>query len=218
MQYKKPQPVFILSFFLIIGAIALGYYLFLPNYKKFNEQRSEMVRINSAIQMKNNYESKINEIGQKLKDIDWEGKREKIEINFDSGPFFLPKTEIFFRDAVSKSGMSFASISFSSPTLAKGTSQQQSQGSDDSTKETKKEFKPESSVQTQSSGAFSGLKGPVAKVPFNLSVSGSYQAFKALLKGFEKQAFLISIKTITFTAPGTDGNVSFAIAGEVYSY
>jgi len=218
MKYKKPQPVFILSFLFLIAAVAIGYYLFLPNYKKFNEQKSEMVRISDAIKMKNDYESKINEIGQKLKDIDWEGKKEKIEINFDATPFFLPKTEIFFRDMVSSSGMSFASITFSSPALAKGTSQQQSQAeSSDSAKGTK-EFKPEATAQTQSAGAFSSLKGPVNKVPFTLNVSGSYQALKSLLKDFEKQAFLISVKTIAFNAPGTDGNISFSVAGEVYSY
>ncbi len=218
MQYKKPQPVFILSFLFLVGAVALGYYLFLPKYKKFNEQKSEIVRLNGSIELKNNYESKINEIGQKLKDVDWEGKRGKIEINFDSTPFFLPKTEIFFRDMVSRSGMSFTSIAFSSATLAKGTSQQ---GQGESNAKTKEELKSQETTQTQvgaTGSTFSAIKGPVNKVPFALVVSGSYQAFKRLLENFEKQAFLISVKTITLNAPEADGTVSFSVAGEVYSY
>lgn len=222
MQYKKPQPVFILSFLFLVGAVALGYYLFLPKYNKLKEQKSEIVRLNNSIELKNNYESKINEIGQKLEEVGWEGKRGKIEINFDSTPFFLPKTEIFFRDVVSKSGMGFTSIAFSSATLVKGGSQQQGQEeTNDSTKGTKKEFKPQETTQTQSEsagGSFSAIRGPVNKVPFTLVVDGSYRSFKGLLEIFEKQAFLISVKTITFTAPGADGVVSFSVAGEVYSY
>jgi len=112
MEHKKIQPLITLSFVFIVATAGVGYYLDLPLYKKLNEQNQEISRLEKSNKLKDDYEQKIQEINNKLKEIDWETRKEKIEINFDSSPFFLSRTEIFFKDLVLKSGMTFSSINF----------------------------------------------------------------------------------------------------------
>ena len=219
MKYQKPQPVFIISIVFLIAAAAIGYYLFMPNYKKFNEQRGEIDKISKTIELESDYESKMKTIEQKLEEINWESKKQKIQVNFDSSPFFLPKIEVFFKDLVAKSGMTLGGISFGTPTPMKVSSQQQTQTETEGlTKETKEQAESTPVVQTQSSGAIAGIKGPVKSISFTLSVNGTYQKFKNLLNIFEKQAFLISVKSVSFSSMAEDGTSFFSITGEIYSY
>ncbi len=219
MKYQKPQPVFILSFVFLVAAIVIGYYLLMPNFKKFNEQKREIERISKTIELESDYESKMEAIGQKLEEINWESKKQKIQVNFDSSPFFIPKIEVFFKDLIAKSGMTLGGISFGTQTPLRASSQQQTQTETEGlTKEAKEQAESAPVAQTQSKGAINGIKGPVKSTSFTLSVSGSYQNFKKLLKTFEKQAFLISVKSVSFSSVAEDGTSSFSLTGEIYSY
>jgi hypothetical protein len=62
-----------------------------------------------------------------------------------------------------------------------------------------------------------GIKGPVKKIGFSLSVSGTYENLKKLLDIFEKQAYLISIKSVNFTDI-KGSQFTFNITGDIYSY
>jgi len=218
MEYKTPQPLITLSIIFIIGAIAVSYYFDKPLFNKFNEVKQEISRLDRSKELKTNYENQIREINQKLTEIDWNSRKEKIEINFESSPFFISKAEIFFKDISLKNGLAFTSVNFSQPTAVKSVTQQQTQTSGET--KTSKDFKPQDETGTvpqQSSGPFSGINGPVNKTTFTLSVSGSYDALKLLLQSMERQALLISVKKITFNAIDS-GKGSFIIVGDIYSY
>jgi len=193
MKYQKPQPVFIISIVFLIAAAAIGYYLFMPNYKKFNEQRGEIDKISKTIELESDYESKMKTIEQKLEEINWESKKQKIQVNFDSSPFFLPKIEVFFKDLVAKSGMTLGGISFGTPTPMKVSSQQQTQTETEGlTKETKEQAESTPVVQTQSSGAIAGIKGPVKSISFTLSVMVLIRSLKICLTSLRNKLFNFS--------------------------
>jgi len=92
----------------------------MPNFKKFNEQKREIERISKTIELESDYESKMEAIGQKLEEINWESKKQKIQVNFDLSPFFIPKIEVFFKDLIAKSGMTLGGISFGTSNTAEG--------------------------------------------------------------------------------------------------
>jgi hypothetical protein len=61
------------------------------------------------------------------------------------------------------------------------------------------------------------INGPVRKNTFSITAKGTYDQLKSLLSIFEKQAYLISVKTINF-GEGSDNQFTFNITGEIYSY
>lgn len=218
MEYKKPQPLLTLSFFLIIGAVAIGYYLDAPLYKKMQTQQTQINNLSSTNNLRIQYENKIREIDQKLKENNWEAKKEIIKGSFESSPFYLSKVEIFFKDIVLKNGLSFGNISISAPSSVKTASSQQTTQQTGASKTTN--FKPQEETKpvAEATGSLASIQGPVNKLDFTLTVSGSYDFFKMFLESMERQAFLISIKKIGFSAPGSDGKMTFTIDGEIYSY
>lgn len=219
MEYKTPQPLITLSVIFVIGAVAVGYYFDKPLFNKLNELKQEIGRLDRSKELKTNYENEIRKIDQKLTEIDWSGRKEKIEINFESSPFFISKAEIFFKDISLKNGMAFTGVNFSQPVAVKSVNTQQQVQTIGETK-TSKDFKPQDesgAAPQQSSGPFSSINGPVNKITFTLSVSGSYDALKLLLQSMERQALLISIKTIGFNSID-GGKGSYTIVGDIYSY
>jgi hypothetical protein len=222
MEYKTPQPLITLSVLFIIGAIAVGYYLDGPLYNKLNGLKQEVSRLEKSKELKANYENQIKEINQKLTEIDWNSRKQKIEINFESSPFFLSKVEIFFKNTALKDGMTYSGVTFAQAVTVKTANTQQAQTSGD-VKTSKKDYVPQeegstSTAQQTSSGSFSSINGPVNKTAFTLSVSGSYESLKVLLLSMEKQSLLISVKTITFSAIENNGKGSYTIMGDIYSY
>lgn len=219
MEHKKPQPLLTASFFLIIGAVVVGYYLDAPLYKKMQTQQTQINNLSATNDLRIQYENTIREIDQRLKENNWEAKKEIIKGSFESSPFYLSKVEIFFKDIVLKNGLNFGSISLSSPSSVKtASSQEQTNQSSSGSKTTN--FKPQEETKpaVEATGSLASIQGPVNKLEFNLTVSGSYDFFKMFLGSMERQAFLISIKKISFSAPGSDGKMTFTISGEIYSY
>ena len=214
MEYKKPQPLITISVIFIIASVAIAYYIDKPLYAKVNEQEQQIKTLQESSKLKTNYEKQIREVVAKLDAASWEQKKEKIQIVFDSSPFFLSKAEIFFRDIVIKSGVTLSSITFDSASSIKTV--QQATNTETSQSKTFKPQEEQGTVSVQT--AVSEIKGPVNKVGFTLTVTGSYNFFKLLLENMEKQAFLISIKSINFGQSESDDKTTFTIKGNVYSY
>jgi len=214
MEYKKPQPLITISVIFIIASVAIAYYIDKPLYAKVNEQEQQIKTLQESSKLKTNYEKQIREVVAKLDAASWEQKKEKIQIVFDSSPFFLSKAEIFFRDIVIKSGVTLSSITFDSASSIKTV--QQTTNTETSQSKTFKPQEEQGTVSVQT--AVSEIKGPVNKVGFTLTVTGSYNFFKLLLENMEKQAFLISIKSINFGQSESDDKTTFTIKGNVYSY
>ena len=216
MEYKKPQPLITISVLFIIASVAIAYYLDKPLYAKVNEQEQQIKTLQESNELKASYEKQIKEVVANLDAANWDQKKEKIQIIFDSSPFFLSKAEIFFRDIAIKSGMTFSSINFDTASSIKTVQQTQSTNTETSQS---KSFKPQEeqevvSVQT----AVSQIKGPVNRIGFTLAVTGSYQFFKLLIENMGKQAFLISIKSVDFSPSEGGDKTTFTIKGNVYSY
>lgn len=214
MEYKKPQPLITISVIFIIASVGIAYYLDKPLYAKANEQEQQMKTLQESSKLKTNYEKQIREAVAKLDAASWEQKKEKIKTVFDSSPFFLSKAEIFFRDIVIKSGVTLSSITFDSASSIKTV--QQATNTETSQSKTFKPQEEQGTVSVQT--AVSEIKGPVNKVGFTLTVTGSYNFFKLLLENMEKQAFLISIKNINFGQSESADKTTFTIKGNVYSY
>lgn len=214
MEYKKSQPLITISIIFIIASVAIAYYIDKPLYAKVNEQEQQIKTLQESSKLKTNYEKQIREVVAKLDAASWEQKKEKIQIVFDSSPFFLSKAEIFFRDIVIKSGVTLSSITFDSASSIKTV--QQTTNTETSQSKTFKPQEEQGTVSVQT--AVSEIKGPVNKVGFTLTVTGSYNFFKLLLENMEKQAFLISIKNINFGQSESADKTTFTIKGNVYSY
>ena len=212
MEYKKPQPLITVSVIFILASIGIAYYLDKPLFAQTKEQEQQIKRLEQSNELRINYENQIREINNKLELADWTGKQEKIKIIFDQSPFFLSKTEIFFRDIVIKSGMNFSSVNIESKSPIKSS---QTQAAAPSSSQVN--FKPQEGQATQSGSSVDAIKGPVNKTGFTLNVSGSYAFFKLLLENMQKQAFLISVNSVSFT-PSDNINTTFTIKGDVYSY
>ncbi len=214
MEYKKSQPLITISIIFIIASVAIAYYIDKPLYAKVNEQEQQIKTLQESSKLKTNYEKQIREVVAKLDAASWEQKKEKIQIVFDSSPFFLSKAEIFFRDIVIKNGVTLSSITFDSASSIKTV--QQTTNTETSQSKTFKPQEEQGTVSVQT--AVSEIKGPVNKVGFTLTVTGSYNFFKLLLENMEKQAFLISIKNINFGQSESADKTTFTIKGNVYSY
>lgn len=218
MEYKKIQPLLTLSFFFIIGSVAIGYYFDVPLYKKMQEQEAQIRTLEQSNSIKSEYENKIREIDQRLINENWEQKKSIIKDSFEYTPFYLSKAEIFFKDIVLKNGLSFGDVSFSPLSSIKVASSQVEETKTSSDTKTTN-FKPQENAQVAvQTGSFANLKGSVNKLDFNLTVMGSYDFLKLLIESMERQAFLISIQEISFSAIGNDGRTTFNIKGEIYSY
>jgi cell division septal protein FtsQ len=113
MEYKKPQPLLTLSFFLIIGAVAIGYYLDAPLYKEMQTQQTQINNLSSTNNLRIQYENKIREIDQKLKENNWEAKKEIIKGSFESSPFIFQKLKYSLKILFLKNGLSFGNVSIS---------------------------------------------------------------------------------------------------------
>lgn len=213
MEYKKPQPLITVAIIFILISIGVAYYLDKPLFIETKEQEEQIKRLERSNELRVNYEKQIRDIITKLELSNWEEKQEKISIVFDQSPFFLSKTEIFFRDIVIKSGMNFSSVNLGGKSPIKASSQQ----AQTTTSSSQVNFKPQEG-QSQASDSMSQIKGPVNKTEFTLNVSGSYDFFKLLIQNMEKQAFLISIKSVSFSSSENVNNMTFTIRGDVYSY
>ena len=203
------QPSIITATILFILGAGVFYFLDLPQYDKDKKQKDKIDNFLMQKKAQESHREKIAEIGLDIKSLDWASKEAIIAPNFSSSPFFVPKIELFFKDLVSRSNMKFESFS-----VQKGGAAVQVEAPQDQPIEPVEDGSK--NLPKNQSGVL-GIKGPVKRNGFNLVVQGKYEELKNLLIIFEKQAYIISVKSLSF-GESTDGKFKFTISGDIYSY
>lgn len=194
----------IISLVLLLVSGGVIYFLDLPQYKKMQDTQAQIANLKAQQQKEANYNSEIAKAGQSLSEASWIEAQKKIDPNFSNDPFYASKMEIFFKDIIGRSGMALSSLGFSSSSSVSGGGESGSK-----TKST-------AAAKAPVGSGIAGVTGPVKANTVNISVTGTYEQFKGLLKILEKQAYLISVKSINFS--GGTASTNYSISAEVYSY
>jgi len=221
---KKKQNTIIIAVVLIVAALGVAYFLDFSKWKEIKDVDNQITQTKALIESKKSYYSVIDSKMAALTDAGWASKKESIAVNFTSTPFFVPKINTFFQTVVLSSGMSLGSITSSTGASTKDQSTAQESG----TKSTKSTTETTTTTTTsESSGYLGQLKGSIKKTTVNLSVSGTYSAFKNLLSIFENQTRIITIKSISVASGGQEtatkggtarNNLTFSMVLDIYSY
>jgi hypothetical protein len=207
---KKINTLLIVSLIILIGAGAIVYFLDMPKYVATQKKVSEINNLKNIEKLGASHNLEIRTAEQSLQEVNWAEMKKRIDDNFSSDPFYASKMEIFFRDIISQSGMSLTSLVFSGSSLMAGVA-------DTGTEKIKSPTKSSSSsTQATRSVSPGGIAGPVKATKVTISVSGTYDQLKELLKIFEKQAYLISVQSINFS--GGSVITPYTINVEIYSY
>lgn len=204
MDYKQPS-LLITVFLLILGG-GIFYFLDKPLMDSSDKLDKKISELSGQKRSQEEHAMKIGEIGLKIDNTDWESKKKKMEINFTSSPFYVPKIEKFMRDLVRQSQMQVESLSV----------QLGSVGSQPSSSSVKNPSEQPQAVNPAQS-LIAGVKGPVRRNTISMSTTGTYDELKNLMSIFEKQACLISVKKIDF-GDAANNKFTFNITAEVYSY
>ncbi|MCK9578486.1 hypothetical protein M0R01_03270 [bacterium] len=205
MDYKQPS-LLVTVFFLILGA-GIFYFLDKPLVDNSDKLDKMITELSRQKRLQEEHAMKIGEIGLSINASNWPEKKKKMEINFTSSPFYVPKMEKFFRDIIMQSGMTIGNLSI----------QLGSVGPQATTTSSAKNPSEQPQAVNPAQSSVSGVKGPVRRNSFSISTNGTYEQLKELLAIFEKQACLISVKKIDF-GEQSEGKFTFNITGEVYSY
>lgn len=186
-------------------------------WNKIKGLDTQIDQVKASIAAKKSYYAVIDSKVEALNAAGWSTKEKSIEVNFSLTPFFIPKINNFFQTIVPTAGMKVVAITSSAAASVKGASQTTQQ----STVKSSKTTETTTAVQETSSSYFNQLQGPINKTTINLTVAGTYNAFKNLLTIFENQTRIITVKNITVSAAGQEkgvNNLTFAIVLDVYSY
>jgi hypothetical protein len=194
----------IVAIILLIGAGAIIYFLDMPQYQKMQDNVQKIDNLKNQEQRSASHNQEIASAVQSLQDVNWTETSKKLDPIFTADPFYKSKMEIYFRDIIGRSGMTLSSLTFSDG----------SSGASDSSKKTP----AGSSTTSQTSAPISAatLVGSVKTNSVNITVDGTYNQMKSLLKIFEKQAYLISVKSVSFSGGTT--TTTYNINAEIYSY
>jgi len=207
---KKINKLLIASLILLIGAGAIVYFLDMPKYVATQKKVSEINNLKNIEKLGASHNLEIRTAEQSLQEANWAEMEKRIDDNFSADPFYASKMEIFFRDIISRSGMSLTSLVFSGSSLMVGAV-------DAGSEKIKSPSESSSSSQQVSRPSSStGIAGPVKSTKVTISVSGTYDQLKGLLNIFEKQAYLISVQSINFS--GGSVITPYTINVEIYSY
>jgi hypothetical protein len=207
---KKINKLLIASLILLIGAGAIVYFLDMPKYVATQKKVSEINNLKNIEKLGASHNLEIRTAEQSLQEANWAEMEKRIDDNFSADPFYASKMEIFFRDIISRSGMSLTSLVFSGSSLMVGAV-------DAGSEKIKSPSESSSSSQQVSRPSSStGIAGPVKSTKVTISVSGTYDQLKGLLNIFEKQAYLISVQSINFS--GGSIITPYTINVEIYSY
>ncbi|MFA5009228.1 MAG: hypothetical protein WC534_01435 [Candidatus Paceibacterota bacterium] len=207
---KKINKLLIASLILLIGAGAIVYFLDMPKYVATQKKVSEINNLKNIEKLGASHNLEIRTAEQSLQEANWAEMEKRIDDNFSSDPFYASKMEIFFRDIISRSGMSLTSLVFSGSSLMAGAvdaGAEKIKSPSESSSSSQQESRPSSSI---------GIAGPVKSTKVTISVSGTYDQLKGLLNIFEKQAYLISVQSINFS--GGSIITPYTINVEIYSY
>lgn len=197
-----------MSLVLLLLAGAVVYFLDMPQYQKMQQGIIEIENLKKQKDSTQSYNLELINAAKNLEEGNWGETRKKIEMISSADPFYASKMEVFFKDIISRSGMTLTSLGFSA---SSGVSGEPSKNPPAGSEKVDPKKTPTENVSANIKKTES-LKINVV----TLSVTGTYEQLKALLKIFEKQAYLISVDSINFS--GSTTTTSFSINAKIYSY
>ena len=211
---QKIYSSLMVSLILLIAAGAVIYFLDMPQYQKIKQGEQNIQILYDQLTQSESRNKAIAEVVKNLEAANWNSIKKKIEPNFSSDPFYLFKMEVFLKDLVTRSGMRLVSLDFSisSPVATNSANKTNSENKDNTIHKTPLATSTSQTTENSASASVSSIKTTTV----NLEVAGTYEQLKQLLTIMETQAYLISVKTISFE--GGSAITKFLISADIYSY
>lgn len=217
---KKNTKIIFIAVAVIIASLCIGYFFDFAKWKEVSSLDSQIKQTEDSIAAKKSYYAVIDSKMEALTNAGWASKKQSIAINFTSTPFFIPKINNFFQTIVLGNGLAMSGITSSSAVSVKAVAATQSESTG-----TKSSKTSETTTTQQTATYFDQLQGAVNRTTVNLTVTGTYSAFKNLLSVLENQTRIITIKSVAVapaaqetTKTGTVNKLSFSMVLDVYSY
>lgn len=184
--------------FYILGVIIIffiNYFFVFPEYNLLKEKNKTIKNLSTDEEFIKNYYDVVNKNLEDLNNAKWGSKKNILEQNFDSSPFFSSIVKDFLRTKALESGLIVSDIYVSRPVIIENSEEL---------------YKSE-------------LIGPVNKTRFELSLEGNYFAFKNFISAIEKSSRIGSIESISIDKNHNSNqeitnDLLFKLSIDYYSY
>ena len=184
--------------FYILGVIIIffiNYFFVFPEYNLLKEKNKTIKNLSTDEKFIKNYYDVVNKNLEDLNNAKWGSKKNILEQNFDSSPFFSSIVKDFLRTKALESGLIVSDIYVSRPVIIENSEEL---------------YKSE-------------LIGPVNKTRFELSLEGNYFAFKNFISAIEKSSRIGSIESISIDKNHNSNqeitnDLLFKLSIDYYSY
>lgn len=184
--------------FYILGVIIIfliNYFFVFPEYNLLKEKDKTIKNLSTNEEFIKNYYDVVNKNLEDLNNAKWGSKKNILEQNFDSSPFFSSIVKDFLRTKALESGLIVSDIYVSRPVIIANSEEL---------------YKSE-------------LIGPVNKTRFELSLEGNYFAFKNFISAIEKSSRIGSIESISIDKNHNSNqeitnDLLFKLSIDYYSY
>lgn len=184
--------------FYILGVIIIfliNYFFVFPEYNLLKEKNKKIKNLSTDEEFIKNYYDVVNKNLEDLNNAKWGSKKNILEQNFDSSPFFSSIVKDFLRTKALESGLIVSDIYVSRPVIIANSEEL---------------YKSE-------------LIGPVNKTRFELSLEGNYFAFKNFISAIEKSSRIGSIESISIDKNHNSNqeitnDLLFKLSIDYYSY
>ena len=184
--------------FYILGVIIIffiNYFFVFPEYNLLKEKNKKIKNLSTDEEFIKNYYDIVNKNLEDLNNAKWGSKKNILEQNFDSSPFFSSIVKDFWRTKALESGLIVSDIYVSRPVIIENSEEL---------------YKSE-------------LIGPVNKTRFELSLEGNYFAFKNFISAIEKSSRIGSIESISIDKNHNSNqeitnDLLFKLSIDYYSY
>jgi Tfp pilus assembly protein PilO len=184
--------------FYILGVIIIffiNYFFVFPEYNLLKEKNKTIKNLSTDEEFIKNYYDVVNKNLEDLNNAKWGSKKNILEQNFDSSPFFSSIVKDFLRTKALESGLIVSDIYVSRPVIIANSEEL---------------YKSE-------------LIGPVNKTRFELSLEGNYFAFKNFISAIEKSSRIGSIESISIDKNHNSNqeitnDLLFKLSIDYYSY
>ncbi|HOF44719.1 MAG TPA: hypothetical protein PLI42_00265 [Candidatus Pacearchaeota archaeon] len=184
--------------FYILGVIIIffiNYFFVFPEYNLLKEKNKTIKSLSIDEEFIKNYYDVVNKNLEDLNNAKWGSKKNILEQNFDSSPFFSSIVKDFLRTKALESGLIVSDIYVSRPVIIANSEEL---------------YKSE-------------LIGPVNKTRFELSLEGNYFAFKNFISAIEKSSRIGSIESISIDKNHNSNqeitnDLLFKLSIDYYSY
>ena len=184
--------------FYILGVIIIfliNYFFVFPEYNLLKEKNKTIKSLSIDEEFIKNYYDVVNKNLEDLNNAKWGSKKNILEQNFDSSPFFSSIVKDFLRTKALESGLIVSDIYVSRPVIIANSEEL---------------YKSE-------------LIGPVNKTRFELSLEGNYFAFKNFISTIEKSSRIGSIESISIDKNHNSNqeitnDLLFKLSIDYYSY